>query len=269
MTIYSFSPSQPERLLRRRIIPAMNETTVDHRTRVAWSDANACAPPDRKRDARVRRKGVGASVIQDVIAAADVSQGTFYKYFRTNEDLLAAVTQELNDELLRLIEAEVHGYEDPALRIAWCAHVPARGARVSAAGALHLRGRPAFRGAEQPDLRVPAAAYRAGSGTGRFTHVGVGTALDVIAGTALATILRITNEGPQNVAPEPVVAAILRALGVERLEAEKLVEAVLPPIETPDTSLLERGHADAGSTAPEFDRRRRTARNTNRVALDP
>lgn len=252
MTIYSFSPSQPERLLRRRIIPAMNETTVDHRTRVA---------AERRERMRARliesamlvfaEKGVGASVIQDVIAAADVSQGTFYKYFRTNEDLLAAVTQELNDELLRLIEAEVHGYEDPALRIACGVRMFLHAARaypllarfICAAG-LHSAGPSSLIYVFLPPH------IEQGLALGRFTHVGVGTALDVIAGTALATILRITNEGPQNVAPEPVVAAILRALGVERLEAEKLVEAVLPPIETPDTSLLERGHARMQAQLP-------------------
>ena len=79
-----------------------------------------------------------------------MSQGTFYKYFRTNEDLLAAVTQELNDELLRLIEAEVHGYEDPALRIACGVRMFLHAARaypllarfICAAG-LHSAGRAA------------------------------------------------------------------------------------------------------------------------------
>ncbi len=63
----------------------------DHRTRVA-----------AERRARMHRKlvesallvfaekGVDASVIEDVIAAADVSRGTFYNYFRTNGELLAA-----------------------------------------------------------------------------------------------------------------------------------------------------------------------------------
>ena len=62
----------------------------DHRTRVA-----------AERRARMHRKlvesallvfaekGVDASVIEDVIAAADVSRGTFYNYFRTNGELLA------------------------------------------------------------------------------------------------------------------------------------------------------------------------------------
>ena len=64
---------------------------TDHRPRVA-----------AERRARMRRKlvesallvfaekGVDASVIEDVIAAAGVSRGTFYNYFRTNAELLVA-----------------------------------------------------------------------------------------------------------------------------------------------------------------------------------
>ncbi len=71
----------------------------DHRTRVAAA-----------RGARMHHKlvesallvfaekGVDASVIEDVIAAADVSRGTFYNYFRTTGELFAAAIQELGNE---------------------------------------------------------------------------------------------------------------------------------------------------------------------------
>ena len=52
-------------------------------------------------------KGVDASVIDDVIAAADVSRGTFYNYFRTNGELLAAAIEELGNELVEHIEERV------------------------------------------------------------------------------------------------------------------------------------------------------------------
>ena len=73
----------------------------DHRPRVA-----------AERRARMRRKlvesalfvfaekGVDASVIEDVIAAAGVSRGTFYNYFRTNAELLAAAINELGNEVV-------------------------------------------------------------------------------------------------------------------------------------------------------------------------
>src|SRR5450830_694756 len=63
-------------------------------------------------------KGVGASVIPEVVAAAEVSQGSFYNYFRTNDDLLAAVSSELSAEMIELIEPAVGDIADPALRAA-------------------------------------------------------------------------------------------------------------------------------------------------------
>ena len=74
---------------------------ADHRPRVA-----------AERRTRMRRKlvesalfvfaekGVDASVIEDVIAAAGVSRGTFYNYFRTNGELLAAAIDELGNEVV-------------------------------------------------------------------------------------------------------------------------------------------------------------------------
>ncbi|WP_026229710.1 TetR/AcrR family transcriptional regulator [Trinickia symbiotica] len=220
-------------------------TTVDHRTRVA---------AERRERMRARliesamlvfaEKGVGASVIQEVIAAAGVSQGTFYNYFRTNEDLLAAVTQELNDELLRLIEAEVHGYENPARRIACGIRMflhtaltyPLLARFICAAG-LHSAGPSSLIYVYLP------VHIQQGLAEGHFRDITIEVALDVIAGTVLATILRMTNDQARKVEPEPAVNAILRALGVEHSEAQSLVGTALAQIVVPASSLLERGHA--------------------------
>ncbi|RQR45947.1 TetR/AcrR family transcriptional regulator [Burkholderia sp. Bp9140] len=222
-------------------------TTIDHRTRVA---------AQRRERMRARliesamlvfaEKGVGASVIQDVIAAADVSQGTFYNYFRTNEELLETVTQELNNELLRLIETEVGAYEDPARRIACGVRMFLHAARaypllarfISAAG-LHAAGPSSLIYVYLP------VHIQQGLAAGRFQGVTVELALDVIAGIALTTIQRFTDNGEMAEEPEQIVAAILRGLGVEGEEARTLVLGELTPITPPETSLLERGRMRA------------------------
>ena len=98
----------------------MLETPVatDHRPRVA-----------AERRARMRRKlvesallvfaekGVDASVIEDVIAAAGVSRGTFYNYFRTNVELLVAAIQALGNEVVDLVESRVKAFPSPAARL--------------------------------------------------------------------------------------------------------------------------------------------------------
>lgn len=189
-------------------------------------------------------KGVGASVIQEVIAAAGVSQGTFYNYFRTNEELLTAVTQELNDELLRLIETEVGAYADPARRIACGVRLFLHAARtypllarfICAAG-LHVAGPSSLIYVYLP------AHIEQGLAEGHFRDVTVKVALDVIAGTVLTTIQRFTAEGQECAQPEQAVAAILRSLGVSRSKAQALVHGELVSIAVPAGSLLERGHA--------------------------
>nr|WP_150620619.1 TetR/AcrR family transcriptional regulator [Pandoraea horticolens] len=224
----------------------MSETmTIDHRTRVA---------AERRERMRARliesamlvfaEKGAGASVIQEVIAAAGVSQGTFYNYFRTNEELLSAVTQELNDELLRLIELEVGSYSDPARRIACgvrmflhAAHTYPLLARFISAAGLHAAGPSSLIYVYLP------VHIEEGLASGRFRDVTVELALDVIAGTALTTVQRFATERETCAPPEQVVAAILRGLGVSRSEAQALVRSELPSIDAPANSLLERGHA--------------------------
>ncbi|MGU7774827.1 TetR/AcrR family transcriptional regulator [Burkholderia sp. MR1-5-21] len=220
-------------------------TTTDHRTRVA---------AERRERMRARliesamlvfaEKGLGASVIQEVIAAAGVSQGTFYNYFRTNEDLLAAVSQELNDELLRLIEAEVGAYADPARRIACgvrmflhAAHTYPLLARFICAAGLHAAGPSSLIYVYLP------VHIEQGLAEGRFHDVTVEVALDVIAGTALTTIQRFADEAQTRAQPELAVAAILRGLGVSGAEAQALVHGELVPIVAPAGSLLERGQA--------------------------
>lgn len=189
-------------------------------------------------------RGVGASVIQDVIATAKVSQGTFYNYFRTNDELLFAVSEELNNELLRLIESEVGGYEDPAKRIACGLRLYLHTVRkypliakfVCQAG-LHAAGPNNL----VYELLPPHIAQ--GQAAGRFLPFGTETALDVIAGTSLAAVLRISSGEARSDYPENVVAAILRGLGMSDAQSRKLVALPLTPIDVASDSLLERGHA--------------------------
>lgn len=63
-------------------------------------------------------KGIDAPLIDDFIASAGVSRGTFYNYFKTTQELLDAVTSELSDSILTSIEKVVIPIEDPLERLA-------------------------------------------------------------------------------------------------------------------------------------------------------
>ena len=76
-------------------------------------------------DAAIRQfaeKGVAATRIEDVVAAAGVAWGTFYRYFPRKEDvLLEAAVRHFRERLVPLVEADLadsrHSTQDKALRL--------------------------------------------------------------------------------------------------------------------------------------------------------
>ena len=80
-------------------------------------EARAAAAENRKAQTRERLldaaivvigdKGPDASSVEDFVAAADVSRGTFYNYFPTMEDLLRAVRRKLTDALMAVLDAHL------------------------------------------------------------------------------------------------------------------------------------------------------------------
>jgi AcrR family transcriptional regulator len=218
---------------------------ADHRTRVA-------AERRERMQARLvecalavfAEKGVGASVIQDVIATAEVSQGTFYNYFRTNDELLAAVVQELSNELLEGIEGAVSRNEDPAARIAHGVRLylyRARDfplfARFVVSAAFHL--------ASPNNLiyEYLPPHLEAGFASGRFVRIPVEVALDLVSGFALAAIVRLTTGEVGGDYPEQVVLTLLRALGFDEQKARNVAFAPLEPLPVPPISLISRATA--------------------------
>lgn len=221
------------------------EVPIDHRTRVAAE----------KRERMRRRlvesamlvfaeKGVDASVIDDVIAAAEVSRGTFYHYFRTNAELLAATSEEIDNELLSAIEDQVGDLENPAQRIAYGMRLYFHTARRYPLLAKFL-SRSGF------DINSPSNRFydylprhvMQGMDGGQFCKMQEEAALDLIAGTGFVALLRLSSGPTAADYPEQVVAAILRGLGVKEKQIAPLVTIALKPLVMPVDSLLERSHA--------------------------
>jgi AcrR family transcriptional regulator len=57
-------------------------------------------------------------VIDDVIRAADVSRGSFYKYFNSLDEVLAEIGRNMADEMLTSVDHLFAGVDDAAVRIA-------------------------------------------------------------------------------------------------------------------------------------------------------
>jgi AcrR family transcriptional regulator len=58
------------------------------------------------------KRGVAPTTIEEITLAADVAKGTFYLYFKSKEDVLAALEERFSEELLKGIKAALAEREE-------------------------------------------------------------------------------------------------------------------------------------------------------------
>jgi AcrR family transcriptional regulator len=224
----------------------------DHRTRVG---------AERRHRMRLRliesalrvfaEKGLDVASIDDVIAAAGVSRGTFYNYFRTDAELAAAVSDELTSEAIGHIEVAVGHLANPAERVA-------RGLRLYLGAAAKY---PLFaRFTSQAGMRAvsPNQLLREylprhiveGVRSGRMDVPDVPLAVDMIVGAALSAVNALSTRTVRRDYIENVAMHILVGLGVARPAARKLARAPIDELEFPAESLLARTQPPGTRAAP-------------------
>ena len=197
----------------------------DHRTRVA-----------AERRARMHRKlvesallvfaekGVDASVIEDVIAAADVSRGTFYNYFRTNGELLAAAIQELGNELVEHIEERVKSIPSPAARVFTGLRLYMDAARRFPLFARFVaRIGPQAVGPENlVNAYIPVHIAEAVE-RGEFVDAPVRILLDIVVAVGVMIVARIAAGAADDAYVSAMLLALARTLGFDLARAEGLL----------------------------------------------
>lgn len=187
------------------------------------------------------RHGVEATVIGKVIRAAGVSRGTFYNYFRTNEELFEAVAHEVSNELLRLVDPIALREEDAAGRLATGIRLVMRLARAQPilarflvrGGLLSVRVGGLATEAIRRDVALGVAA-------GRFTVTEPALALDLVLGPVLLGFYTLLEEPVSDDHDARLAAAVLRALGVPSTAARRLSARPLEPVRVPEGSLFAR-----------------------------
>lgn len=223
----------------------------DHRVRVA---------ADRREKMRARliesamlvfaRQGLEGSVIDEVITTAEVSRGTFYHYFRTNEELLAAVAEEVGNQLLQVVDPVIREMPDPALRVACGIRLALRVAHAHPhlAGFMVRVGPPAFGAQSLATVYLPRD-IEAGIASGRFAAMPPRLAFDLITGPVLAAFHTLCTDAWPRDYPERLAQAVLMSLGVPKAAAAKASAVPLPPLQLPANALLVRAQARALGTA--------------------
>lgn len=212
----------------------------DHRPRVA---------AERRERMRLRllgtaiqvgaRKGPASITIDDVIVGAEVARGSFYKYFPSTDALVREVATQIANELIRMAEPVVLGFDDPAERVACGIRVVARTAvdHPVVGGFLVRLGWPDVR---RPDILLDFLRrdLAAGIRKRRFTRMPPALALNIVVGAVMGATHCMLDPDCERDFAEQTAAAALRALGLDADEAKSIATRRLPPAERPSTGLF-------------------------------
>lgn len=215
------------------------EEPLNHRTRVAAEKREKTRAKLLESALVVFAQKGPQAVIDDVIAQAGMARGSFYNYFRTNDELLVAVASAISDELVRAIDPAVQLLDDPVERIA-------RGVRLllHAVTQFPLFGafiaRLPFPTANSSLLGVRFLARDIGLSidTGRFGELGQRIATDLVVGVVLSAANSLADRPANAAYPKLMVRAMLEGLGIDAGEAARIVAQPLPKVVLPAGSIL-------------------------------
>jgi AcrR family transcriptional regulator len=210
-------------------------------------------PPsaDRRRRTRDRlveaalivlgRRSADASIIDELTALAGVSRGTFYNYFRSNDELLAAVAEEAGNVLMRIVVPATREVADPAARVATGVRLVLSVAAVHPQFARFVaRVGPAALGTGTLASEVVPQDLAEGMRAGRFRVDDPRLAFDLVIGPVLAAFETLQHRALDEAYVDALAAAVLRSLGVPSASATRLASAPLPRLVVPGTSLIAR-----------------------------
>ena len=177
-------------------------------------------------------KGVEATTIAEIAAAADVAPGTFYNYFTTREEILDAVATSLVEEFRRVMAAIQRTVGDPAERISVAIRLFLERVRDDTLWGWFM----ARYGPSLPILRdqtrdiIRSRIVKEGLARKRFRLPSTRAVGDLITGTTV-TALRSILEGrlSLDVAGE-VAELVLRGLGVPLAEAHAIAIRPIPSL---------------------------------------
>lgn len=183
--------------------------------------------------------GSEAKVIDKVIKTAGVSRGTFYNYFKTNEELFAEVSRAVSNEIIRIVDPIVVQQRDPAARIA-CGLVLVLRLAKRAPILAHFvaRGGPLAMGVGNLATEVVPREIRAGRASGHFTIADEELAFDLVLGPVIMAFHRIAQSEISEAYSTQFAQNVLQALGVESRLAKEYASVDFADIELPEHSML-------------------------------
>jgi AcrR family transcriptional regulator len=177
------------------------------------------------------RKGAGAAAIHEIAAEAGFANGTFYNYFRTREELLAAASVRLAERFGDRVAASYAAVADPAERVAiGCRRFVLEALREPVWGQALLRVWASTPLLGASVAKAVLADLRAGRRRGRFTIPAEPAALDLVQGAVLAGVRSVVEGRAGEPHAVAIATLVLRGLGIDSDEAAEIANRPLPPL---------------------------------------
>ncbi len=177
-------------------------------------------------------KGPETATVDDIVRAAGVARGSFYKYFAAPSELLREVAQELADDLIRTVNASVLDRSDPAERAAiglravlgFARRCPILARFIVRAGWPVSQSGHAFFAIVGPNVDR-------GLATGRFRRTNREIPMMLIGGLTVGAMQALVSGDVSADFGSEVAETLLLGLGLPMAEAQRLSRL---PFEMPD-----------------------------------
>lgn len=189
----------------------------------------------------VAQNGPAATSIDNVISEAQVSRGTFYKYFDAPATLIDAVAKELSNEIIRLIDPLVQLSDDPVVRMATGVRLalrltlqhPILGGFIARLGWPNLPP-------DQLMLEYVPRDLELGMQQGKFARMDMRAAMNLTGGVLMGGIHTLQSGSAPEDFPEQAAATVLMGLGVDKITAREAAYAKLNPLRIDGSGLIAR-----------------------------
>jgi AcrR family transcriptional regulator len=179
----------------------------------------------------IARHGSDSATIDTFIRAAGVARGTFYNHFKTREELLDALWTSIGLDPFLEIQNACVDLADPAERFAAVTRLVLRRAADDPTWGWLIVALSADEATLNDDLRgYPRPDLRAGAVVGRFRYESEASATDLVVGTMRAGLRALLQEGREAHYAQALCKMILQALGINRIEANRISALPLPNV---------------------------------------
>ncbi len=185
----------------------------------------------------MRSRPVEDVTLQDITSAADIGHGSFYLHFKSKYEVLLPIIERLARRWDESIQQHVRELEDPAEVLSFSSRQMGRA----------IAGDPLWRwllqhsGVPVADMREAVGRFAArdlGKGliSRRFHVPDLSLATGFMMGAFVNGLLASFEADDQNTAIDQMVELLLRTLGLQTEEAQRIAHLPLTPIKNPEDS---------------------------------